>query len=171
MNQGPMENRGAINDVQIVMGRMAQELQALIQQRDEVVRKICTVKKTVAGLATLFGPGEMQEQLPELFSQRPSRRPGLSDECRLALMKAERPLATREVVDRVARRLPSLAKHRDPMASVTTILNRLIRYGEACRVIDDRGRQLWAWSTEKPSDTETRASNNLPVEAARVSEL
>jgi hypothetical protein len=157
VNQETIENNGS-SDVRIVIGRMTEELQALIQQRDEVVRKICTVKKTVAGLVTLFGPGEAGAQLPEWLAHRDPRRSGLSDECRLVLMNAERPLAVREVRDRVVRRLPSLASHRDSLASVTTILNRLIRYGEACRVMDTSGRQRWAWATEKPNGTGAEAS-------------
>lgn len=166
-----MENQGSSSDVQIVIGRMTEELQALIQQRDEVVRKICTVKKTVAGLVTLFGPSEMHPQIPELLGQRDSRRSGLSDECRMVLMNAERPLAAREVRDRVVRRLPSLASHRDSLASVTTILNRLIRYGEACRVSDDTGRQRWVWATETPSRSPAHGTTSKDIDPTRASEM
>jgi len=146
VDQQNIEN---IGDVRIVIGRMTEELQTLLQQRDEVVRKICTVKKTVAGLVTLFGAEDIQPPVPELLGYKDQRGSGLSAECRLTLMNAERPLSAREVRDRVIQRLPSLAQHRDPLASVTTILNRLIRYGEACRITDSRGRQGWVWATEK----------------------
>jgi len=146
VNQPIAENVG---DVRVVIGRMAEELHVLIQQRDEVVRKICTVKKTVAGLVILFGSDQAHPSMPEMLGYKDARRPGLSAECRLALMNADRPLSAREVRDRVVQRLPSLADHRDSLASVTTILNRLIRYGEATRVSDSKGRQGWAWATEK----------------------
>jgi hypothetical protein len=129
---------------------MTEELQALVQQRDEVTKKICTVKKTVAGLVSLFSP-EMHSELPSVLGEKSVRQSGLSAECRLVLMSAERPLAAREVRDRVLKRLPGLANHRDSLASVTTILNRLIRYGEACQIADETGRNRWAWITEKPS--------------------
>src|SRR5436305_15238382 len=166
-----MESHGSSSDVQIVIGRMTEELQALIQQRDEVVRKICTVKKTVAGLVTLFGPSEMHPQIPELLGQRDSRRSGLSDECRMVLMNAERPLAAREVRDRVVRRLPSLASHRDSLASGTTILHRLIRYGEACRVTDDPGRQRWAWASETPSGSAAQGRISTDLDPTRGSKM
>ncbi len=159
MNQGMAENTGNVQDVRVVIGRMTEELQTLIQQRDEVMRKICTVKKTVAGLVSLFGENTFQPDLPDFLGNKSSRNSGLSAECRFVLMNAERPLSAREVRDRVIDRLPSLANHRDPLASVTTILNRLIRYGEACHVVDERtGRQHWAWITEQPSADSSSSS-------------
>jgi len=151
VNQGTVETNGSVSDVRVVIGRMTEELQSLMQQRDEVMRKICTVKKTVAGLVTLFGDSDVHPELPELLGHKSSRSSGLSAECRLVLMNAERPLSAREVRDRVMRALPSLANHRDSLASVTTILNRLIRYGEACHVTDETGKHRWAWITEQCS--------------------
>jgi hypothetical protein len=143
-----------------------EELQELMQQRDAVVRRICAVKKTVAGLVALFGPAEVGLELPQFIGRKDSRRPGLSDECRLALMNADRPLAAREVRDRVMERMPSLANHRDALASVTTILNRLVRYGEACHVVDNDGRTRWAWVTEHSgSETSAHMKADWPAEA------
>jgi hypothetical protein len=136
------------NDVQLVVGRIKEELQALLQQRDDIVRRIGTVKKTVAGLVSLFGAGELDPQLQQVLGYKDVRRPGLSAECRMALMSAEHFLSAREVRDRVVTRLPSLANHRDSLASVTTILNRLIRYGEAQRIRDESGVHRWGWSTQ-----------------------
>ena len=139
------------NDVKVVVSRIKEELQSLIQQRDEVVRRIGTVKKTVAGLVSLFGDLDMDPQLQEVLGYKDARRPGLSAECRMVLMNAERFLSAREVRDRVLSRLPSLANHRDSLASVTTILNRLMRYGEAQRVRDELGVHRWGWATQVSS--------------------
>jgi len=38
-----------------------------------------------------------------------------------------------------------LERHKDPMASVTTVLNRLVAYGEARAVSLDNGRRAWVW--------------------------
>jgi len=142
------ENNGQSNDLQVVVSRIKEELQTLLQQRDDIVRRIGTVKKTVAGLVSLFGAAEMDPQLQQVLGYKDTRRPGLSAECRMALMSAERFLSAREVRDRVVTRLPSLANHRDSLASVTTILNRLIRYGEAQRVRDESGVHRWGWATQ-----------------------
>jgi hypothetical protein len=38
-----------------------------------------------------------------------------------------------------------MARHKDPMASVTTVLNRLVAYGEAKAVVLENGRRAWQW--------------------------
>jgi hypothetical protein len=53
-----------------------------------------------------------------------------------------------------------LARHKDPMASVTTVLNRLVAYGEAQAVSLDSGRRAWQWVAD--SDPE---SDQLPASA------
>ena len=41
-----------------------------------------------------------------------------------------------------------LARHKDPLASVTTVLNRLVDYGEARSLSNDRGRRVWEWVSD-----------------------
>jgi hypothetical protein len=154
------ENNGQSSDVQVVVSRIKEELQTLLQQRDDIVRRIGTVKKTVAGLVSLFGTAELDPQLQQVLGYKDTRRPGLSAECRMALMSAERFLSAREVRDRVVTRLPSLANHRDSLASVTTILNRLIRYGEAQRVRDESGVHRWGWATQLCAATDADCTLN-----------
>jgi hypothetical protein len=38
-----------------------------------------------------------------------------------------------------------LTRHKDPVASVTTVLNRLVDYGEAQAVVLSNGRRAWCW--------------------------
>jgi len=50
------------------------------------------------------------------------------------------------VCERIQERLPGvLLRHKDPLASVTTVLNRLVEYGEAQSVLRDNGRRAWQW--------------------------
>jgi hypothetical protein len=44
-----------------------------------------------------------------------------------------------------------LARHKDPMASVTTVLNRLVAYGEAKAVSLENGRRAWRWVSDSVS--------------------
>jgi hypothetical protein len=46
-----------------------------------------------------------------------------------------------------------LARHKDPLASVTTVLNRLVEYGEARSLSNDRGRRVWEWISESQSSS------------------
>ncbi len=51
-----------------------------------------------------------------------------------------------------------LARHKDPMASVTTVLNRLVAYGEAKAVTVENGRRAWQWVADSESDVTLAAA-------------
>ena len=55
-------------------------------------------------------------------------------------------MSARDVCDYFHQKMPSvLSRHKDPMASVTTVLNRLVEYGEAQPVSLSSGRRAWLW--------------------------
>jgi len=39
-----------------------------------------------------------------------------------------------------------LDRHKDPIASVTTVLSRLVDYAEVRNSLDSNGRRLWEWN-------------------------
>jgi hypothetical protein len=133
-----------------------EELLQLMRQRAEVMKRIGTVKQTIAGLANLFGEQVLGDDLLELIDRKPNgRQPGFTKACRRVLMEVRRPLGAREVCAELERYAPAiLARHKDPLASVTTVLNRLVDYGEARSLSNDRGRRVWEWisDTETPAD-------------------
>jgi len=53
-----------------------------------------------------------------------------------------------------------LARHKDPMASVTTVLNRLVDYGEAQAVVAN-GRRAWRWVADAPADSQVTSKADL----------
>src|ERR1700726_3956805 len=132
------------------------ELLHLMVQRAEIMKRIGTVKQTIAGLANLFGDDVLGDDLLELIDRKPNgRQPGFTKACRRVLMEVRRPLGAREVCVELERNAPTvLARHKDPLASVTTVLNRLVDYGEARSLSNDRGRRVWEWisDTETPAD-------------------
>lgn len=140
--------------VQEVVRQAHDELRLLLQQRAEVMRRIGTVKQTIAGLANLFGDGVLSEELLELVDRKNNgRQPGFTKACRMILMEAGRPMSARDVCEQIQERIPPmLARHKDPMASVTTVLNRLVEYGEAQAVALSNGRRAWRWQAE-PADS------------------
>jgi hypothetical protein len=145
----PMPSNG--NDhVHEVVRQAHDELRQLLQQRAEVMRRIGTIKQTIAGLANLFGEGVLGDELLELVDRKTSgRQPGLTNACRTTLVDANRPLSARDVCERIQQKFPIvLARHKDPMASVTTVLNRLVAYGEARAVALEKGRRAWEWVAE-----------------------
>jgi chorismate mutase len=133
--------------VEEVVRQAHDELRQLLQQRAEVMRRIGTIKQTIAGLANLFGDGVLSDELLELVDRKSSgRQPGFTKACRMVLMDANHPLSARDVCDRIQQKASTmLERHKDPMASVTTVLNRLVAYGEARAVVLDNGRRAWQW--------------------------
>jgi hypothetical protein len=140
--------------VEEVVRQAHQELRQLLHQRADVMRRIGTIKQTIAGLANLFGDEVLSDELLELVDRKSSgRQPGFTKACRMTLMDANRALSARDVCDRIQEKAPPmLARHKDPMASVTTVLNRLVAYGEAKAVALDNGRRAWQWVADSRSE-------------------
>src|SRR5262249_21410411 len=139
--------------VQEVLRAAQEELRQLMVQRSEIMKRIGTVKQTVIGLANMFGEDGLNDDLREMVDRKSGgRQPGFTKACRMVLIEAGRPLGAREVCELIQRRLPPLLeRHKDPLASVTTVLNRLVEYGEARPVVRENGRRAWEWVSE-PAD-------------------
>jgi hypothetical protein len=142
---------GANRHVQDVIRRAEGELRQLIEERAEVTKRIGTVKQTIVGLANLFGDGILDAALLDLVDRKSGpRQPGITRACRRVLLEAGRPMSARDVCDQVQRTLPTLlARHKDPMATVNTILGRLVDYGEATVLPGDHGQRAWLWTAER----------------------
>jgi hypothetical protein len=143
--------------VQEVVRQAHEELRQLLQQRADVMRRIGTVKQTIAGLANLFGNNVLSDELLELIDLKSSgRQTGFTKACRKILMDANRAVTAREVCDRIRELTPAtMDRHKDPLASVTTVLNRLVAYGEANAVTLDNGRRAWEWVADSPGQRKT----------------
>jgi hypothetical protein len=142
---------GPDGHVQEVVRAAHEELRHLLRQRAEIMKRIGTVKQTISGLANLFGDEVLNDELLELVDRKTGgRQPGFTKACRMVLMEAGRPLGAREVCERIQQRVPPLLlRHKDPLASVTTVLNRLVDYGEARAVVRDNGRRAWQWIADQ----------------------
>ena len=150
--------RNDVGHVQEVVRQAHDELRQLMLQRAEVMKRIGTVKQTIAGLANLFGDSVLNEELLELVDRKSNgRQPGFTKACRMMLMESGRAMSARDICDYFQQKLPSmLARHKDQMASVTTVLNRLVEYGEAEAVVSN-GRRAWLWVAEANADASTTA--------------
>src|ERR1700745_4478752 len=130
-NNGPKALSGVGEPhVQEVVKAAHEELRQLMRQRAEVMKRIGTVKQTIVGLANLFGDDVLNDELLELVDRKTNgRQPGFTKACRMVLMEADRPLGAREVCELIQQKIPPiLSRHKDPLASVTTVLNRLVGY-------------------------------------------
>lgn len=137
--------------VQEVLRTAHQELLALLQQRADIMKRIGTVKQTIIGLANLFGDDVLDDELLTLVDRKPNgRQPGFTRACRTVLIESRTALTGREVVAQLQERFAGvLVNHKDPLASVTTVLNRLVAYGEARSMINQTGKRVWEWVAER----------------------
>ena len=140
--------------MQEVVRQAHEELRQLLHQRADVMKRIGTVKQTISGLANLFGDAVLSEELLELVDRRTNgRQPGFTKACRMILMESGRAVTARDICDYFQQKMPTmLARHKDPMASVTTVLNRLVDYGEAQAVLTNSGRRAWRWVAEAAAE-------------------
>jgi hypothetical protein len=133
--------------VREVLAAAASELRALLIQRAEIMRRIGTVKRTVHGLVAVFDDTVLTPELMWLLGRGGTRRhSGFTPACRTLLMEAENPLEGRQACLELQRKFPELfQRHKDPVASITTVFNRLVGYGEARSYIGGNGRRVWEW--------------------------
>ena len=137
--------------VQEVIRSVERELYGLLQQRGEVMKRIGTIKQTLVGLANIFGDAVLSDELLTFLDRKPSsRQPGFTRACRVVLMEAGAPLSARQVCEQLQCKFPEvLEQHKDPIASVTTVLNRLVEYTEARCGLNSDGRRTWEWIAER----------------------
>jgi hypothetical protein len=156
-----------IGHVQEVVRQAHEELRQLLQQRSEIMKRIGTVKQTISGLANLFGDAVLNEELMELVDRKTSgRQPGFTKACRMILMESGRAMSSRDICDYFQEKLPALlARHKDPTASVTTVLNRLVEYGEAEAVMVN-GRRAWKWVADSASNSNQRSDQHVTSSVA-----
>lgn len=135
-----------------VLRRAEEDLAHLLCERAEVAKRIGTVKQLIAGLANLFGDEILSDEVLTLLNHKVGiRQRGFTGACRLVLMQARTPMSAREVCEQVQQRVPLVvARHKDPLASVTTVLNRLAAYGEARSTIRGDGRRTFEWVADQP---------------------
>ena len=123
------------------------ELDALIRRRSEIMKRIGAVKQTLVGLTSIFDcSAQMINLTGSVFAEGSGPHlTGLTNACRMALLQAGTPLRPHQVRDRLRFQGLSLENHRDPVATVTTVLRRLGQYGEARPVIQADGKRAWEW--------------------------
>ena len=135
---------------QDILRLLSADLSRLFDERRDIMMRIATVKKTILGLSAIFGEGVVTSDLQAYLDRNRKRQFGFTRACRRVLMSSDRPLSAREVTERLRQECPDLlARHKDPVASATTILNRMVDYGEAQRVALANHRSAWRWTARR----------------------
>jgi hypothetical protein len=138
-------------DLDRIVNWIQQELRVLRMEHSAILKRIGVIKKTVTGLADVFGPSVLTTEMQSLLSvrtiSRDHSRPGPTALCRQLLKESSTPLTVREIVARIQEKHPdALAHHRDPAVSLRIVLRRLVTYCEAEEVLSNRGLRAWKWT-------------------------
>ena len=157
--------------IQEVIRTAERELQQLHRQREETMKRIGTIKQTLVCLAKVFGEDVLTPDILRALGRNNTRKqPGFTRACRTVLMESGIPLEARQGYRELARRFPELIeRHKDPLASVTTVFNRLVGYAEVRSFHNGKGRRVWEWVAE-PGNSEAasiRPSAEICVERQR----
>jgi hypothetical protein len=127
-----------------VVKRAWEELRSLRRQRADIMKRIGTVRQTILGLATLFEGSMSDDELLDLNGRKANgRQTGFTKAIRIVLMQSPKPLRAAEVRNLLEGQGVSLLHHKGPLASVTTVLNRLVQYGEAQVLQRPDGKRAW----------------------------
>lgn len=134
-------------NLQMVVEQAQDQLRQLTQQRQEIAEKIAVIRRTIHGLALLYGqdlrPGPDKGAIGE-------RRRGITNACRAVLNRADTPLSTHDVHTILQREFPDVVpQSHNVFNSLVTILNRLVKYGEVDTFLHDRNR---LWQRHQSSD-------------------
>jgi hypothetical protein len=132
--------------VEAVVRAAESEIRELLRQRAELMRRIGTINQTLAGLADMFGESILNDELLDLLDRRAVRQSGFTRACRTILMESPVPLSARQVRERIPSEL--ISRHKDALASITTVLSRLVQYSEARCIVLAPGRRVWEWAAE-----------------------
>lgn len=137
--------------VQEVIRSAEQELAGLLQRRAEVTRRIVAIKKMLSGLVELFGRSLLDEELSGTLDGAAGKRgEGLTRACRLILMESPTPLRAQQGCELLRKKFPEVAqRHKHLRASITTVFHRLACYAEARCFLDEDGRRVWEWASER----------------------
>jgi hypothetical protein len=127
-------------NLQIVVEQVGDQLGQLTLQRQRIDRRIAILKRTIKGLALLYGDVLLRTREDGATGER---RLGITHACRLVLHRADTPLTTPEVYAAVQEGFPYVFRtpgnHR---ASLFTTLKRLTKYGEIETFVRN-GSRFW----------------------------
>jgi ParB-like chromosome segregation protein Spo0J len=155
----------ALPHVQEVLRSAQRELAGLLRQREELMKRIGSIKQVLAAMSDLFGESVLNEELRIMLQgQRPKGTGGFTLACRQVLMRSRAPLSLRRCSEELRQAFPELAdRHKDLTASVGTVLRRLATYGEASFRLDEKGNRLWEWIAKSEEDADRIKLSSLDV--------
>jgi hypothetical protein len=132
------------------------KLAKLVDERTDLEKKIAVLddriertRQGVLGLSNLAECDfdELKEKYPDLFDDTVDPRLGLTDAVRQVMKSAGKYLTPFEVRDGVYKIYPALSGHKNPLASLYTVLKRLVDNDEVTIGIEEEtSKMLYGWT-------------------------
>jgi hypothetical protein len=126
--------------------RIQEEMSSLQKELQQIEQEISAVKSTLYGLSVIFGKEVFPQQLLESLHPKYSPKVrGLTAACQSVLVKTPHPCSVSAVCNLVRAVNPLLlVHHRNPRASVMTVLRNFAKRGQVVRRTEN-GRSAWQW--------------------------
>jgi hypothetical protein len=150
-------------EVEELIQQMKRDLHTLYLERTAIDRRMDTIKKGLVGLATLYGREALSlDFLQSVDPAQNRRRLGITEMCRSIIRQSRSPLSNAEICERIKEiNADLLAVHKNPAASVTTVLRRLVKQGQAQVVPKRNGELAWKGTGNLSADNSNRESNSV----------
>ena len=150
-----------VEDLNLVIESLQAELKELCDRHAAILKKTLAVRQAIEGLAELFGPGVIDDELRHLLwpHRRVSRR-NLGRLCRRLLGTRRRPLQVRDLLKLIDKEYPGTLRHvRDPDRYLRSALALLVSAREVVEERAESGLVAWrAVSLEAERNAEEAAS-------------
>jgi len=113
-------------NVQQLLAELQQEYDDLVKQQQQIGKQLAQLGSAILGLMAL-------EDIPV-----PEADWGLADACRMVLRASSEPLSATAIRQNLMALKYDLSKHANPLASIYSVLKRLVDSGEATSTADGR---------------------------------
>ena len=128
------------HDLRTVVEHAQDQLMQLMRERQQIAQRIAILKRTIKGV--VFLNGEQLLRAPNNGANQERKR-GPTNACRLVLTRADTSLSAQDISAILKEEFPDLFRRPgNQYASLVTILNRLVEYGEADTFLRN-GSRFW----------------------------
>jgi hypothetical protein len=122
-----------------------QELAKVLRQRQEIDHKIAQLQPLISHLEGLCK--ELGDRAAKEAATKVELTTGMTELARVILEEAFLPLSTNELKQRMEGKGFDFSKYTSPLATLHTVLNRLVKSGKVKVVLQKGGKKSYQWIT------------------------
>src|ERR1700733_2172640 len=124
------------------------ELEGLLEMQEETASRILSLRKTVNALSVLCEEDGEEMDWRQKASQRLTEalESSVTEDILSVVMASTFPMST-TAINNELEKIGTLAAHKNPLATINAVLNRLKEQGKV-RIVDSDGKKLWAKRTQ-----------------------